>query len=73
VGNELGIDYSLTWSCDQGGNNPCGKCGCCCTRRHAFMVAGLPDEQTYENDLIDHYVGVEPKQFVIRQLLDLLE
>jgi hypothetical protein len=37
------------------------------------MVAGLPDEQTYENDLIDHYVGVEPKQFVIRQLLDLLE
>jgi 7-cyano-7-deazaguanine synthase len=73
VGNYLGVDYSKTWSCDLGGKSPCGSCGCCTTRRHAFMVAGLLDEQTYQNDLNDHYTSVEPKQFDIQKLLSLVE
>lgn len=35
-GLELGVDYSLTWTCYEGGKRPCGKCGSCVERAEAF-------------------------------------
>lgn len=44
-GKELGIDYSLTWSCYKGGNIHCGVCGTCTERKEA--LAGF-DPTRYE-------------------------
>lgn len=35
-GRELGIDYSLTYSCYKGGEKHCGKCGTCVERKEAL-------------------------------------
>ncbi len=35
-GRELGVDYSLTYSCYKGGEKHCGKCGTCVERREAL-------------------------------------
>ncbi len=42
-GIELGVDYSLTWTCYEGKENPCGKCGACQERKEAFEKAGIED------------------------------
>ncbi|MHB1001026.1 MAG: 7-cyano-7-deazaguanine synthase QueC [Armatimonadota bacterium] len=42
-GNELGVDYSLTWSCYQGLDEPCGRCDSCILRSEGFRSAGLTD------------------------------
>lgn len=43
-GRELGVDYSLTYSCYRGGERHCGHCATCRERREALMAAGLePD------------------------------
>ena len=42
-GSELGAPYQLTWSCYEGGDKPCGTCGTCRDRIHAFEVNGLID------------------------------
>ena len=47
-GQELGVDYSQTWSCYKGGEIHCGKCGTCVERREAFQIAGVPDPTEYE-------------------------
>ena len=47
-GNELGVDYSATWSCYVGGETHCGECGTCVERREAFQLAGIPDPTRYE-------------------------
>lgn len=44
-GRELGVDYSLTYSCYKGGPKHCGKCGTCTERREA--LAGF-DPTDYE-------------------------
>ena len=49
LGYHLGLDYSYTWSCDEGYEKPCGVCGCCWTRQHALRKAGIPDKQEYLN------------------------
>jgi 7-cyano-7-deazaguanine synthase len=46
-GVRLGVDYARTWSCYQGGEIHCGRCGTCVERREAFLVAGLPDPTVY--------------------------
>jgi 7-cyano-7-deazaguanine synthase len=46
-GNQLGVDYSQTWSCYVGGEIHCGECGTCVERREAFILSGLPDPTTY--------------------------
>lgn len=42
-GIELGVPYHLTWSCYEGGNKPCGKCGTCIDRIAAFEANGVKD------------------------------
>lgn len=50
-GSELGLDFSLTWSCydprpatdSQGGYVPCGACESCILRARGFRAAGIAD------------------------------
>ena len=42
-GKELHVPYELTWSCYEGKEVPCGKCGACTERAEAFAKAGIPD------------------------------
>lgn len=43
LGEELGVDFSLTWSCYRGGEKPCGTCDSCLLRARAFAEAGVVD------------------------------
>lgn len=43
LGIELGTPYELTWSCYNGGDKPCGKCGTCIDRQKAFEDNGMTD------------------------------
>ncbi len=42
-GLRLGVPYELTWSCYEGGEKPCGKCGTCRDRAAAFKANGTED------------------------------
>ena len=48
-GAALGVPFGLTWSCYNGGEAHCGKCGTCLDRRAAFAKAGVSDPTTYES------------------------
>ncbi len=50
IGHDLGLDYSKTWSCYEGKNLHCGKCGTCQERKEAFALAQIPDPTQYEKD-----------------------
>ena len=48
LGMELGVDYSLTWTCYRGGEIACGDCDSCVLRLKAFAEAGYQDPVEYE-------------------------
>ena len=48
IGFNLGVDYSLTWSCYEGRELACGKCGTCRERLEAFEKLGKIDPIKYE-------------------------
>ncbi|MCP4604999.1 MAG: 7-cyano-7-deazaguanine synthase QueC [Proteobacteria bacterium] len=45
TGLELGVDFSLTWTCYDPGSNkqPCGECEACRLRAKGFEEAGIAD------------------------------
>lgn len=43
MGNNLGVDYSLTQTCYEGTEVPCGECGACVERAEAFAKAETTD------------------------------
>ncbi|MDE6297101.1 MAG: 7-cyano-7-deazaguanine synthase QueC [Muribaculaceae bacterium] len=47
IGKNLGVDYSLTYSCYKGGEKHCGVCGTCVERREAMAEAGIIDPTEY--------------------------
>lgn len=49
-GAELGVDFTQTWSCYEGGDLHCGRCGTCIERREAFYQAGVSDPTRYAAD-----------------------
>lgn len=53
IGGRLGIDYSKTWSCYEGQDIHCGKCGTCIERREALRDAGVKDPTVYAADAPD--------------------
>lgn len=47
IGGDLGVPYQLTWSCYEGGDQHCGRCGTCVERAEAFSEAGVVDPTDY--------------------------
>ena len=43
IGLELNVPYEVTWSCYEGGEKPCGKCGTCIDRAAAFQANHVED------------------------------
>ena len=49
-GKELGVDYSQAWTCYNGRDKACGKCGACQERMEAMTFAMIQDPMEYEQD-----------------------
>lgn len=43
IGIKLKVPFENTWTCYEGGEVPCGKCGACQEREEAFKKAGIED------------------------------
>lgn len=41
--------FHLSWSCYEGGERHCGRCGTCTERAEAFELAGVPDPTVYKD------------------------
>ncbi len=48
AGLEMGLDYNQTWTCYNGREKACGKCGACQERLEAFTENGISDPLEYE-------------------------
>jgi 7-cyano-7-deazaguanine synthase len=49
IGDMLGVPWLDTWSCYQGGDIHCGRCGTCVERAEAFAIAEVADPTPYED------------------------
>lgn len=47
-GLEMGLDYSQTWTCYNGRDQACGRCGSCVERLEAFAANQVRDPVPYE-------------------------
>lgn len=49
LGIKLGVPFEDTWTCYEGDEYPCGKCGACVERKEAFDLVGVadPHEEKY--------------------------
>lgn len=50
TGLKLGVPYRYTWSCYEGREKACGKCGTCIDRLAAFRANHAKDPIEYEED-----------------------
>jgi 7-cyano-7-deazaguanine synthase len=50
LGDKLGVDWASTWTCYEGGEKHCGKCGTCVERIEAFRIADVKDLAEYSLD-----------------------
>lgn len=50
LGNELGVDYSKTWTCYREGEQACGACPSCRLRLKAFKEVGITDPIIYKKE-----------------------
>ncbi len=48
LGHKLNVPFNLTWSCYEGHDKACGRCGTCIDRKEAFRLNGLVDPIEYE-------------------------
>lgn len=48
AGLAMDLDYNLTWTCYNGREKACGKCGACQERLEAFSENGVTDPLEYE-------------------------
>lgn len=63
VGNNLGVNWELTWSCYEGGIIHCGRCGTCVERAEAFYLANIEDPTRYaDNEFWKEQVGATPRR-----------
>lgn len=46
IGLDLKVPYEMTWSCYEGQEKPCGRCGTCIDRAEAFRLNGIEDPGT---------------------------
>jgi len=49
-GDDLNVDWTLTWSCYAGGDLHCGTCPTCRARRDGFEAANVVDHTEYACD-----------------------
>jgi 7-cyano-7-deazaguanine synthase len=49
AGLDMGLDYNLTWTCYNGRDLACGKCGACQERLEAFAENKVDDPLEYES------------------------
>ncbi len=47
LGNDLEVDWKLTWSCYEGKELHCGVCPTCRSRREGFIGAAVEDPTEY--------------------------
>lgn len=47
-GLAMGLDYARTWTCYNGRERACGRCGACVERLEAFAENGVADPLPYE-------------------------
>lgn len=61
LGLHYGLDYKLTWSCDQGLERQCGTCGACWLRQMSFFQSGVVDPaefvETLSPEQVDYTVA----------------
>lgn len=50
TGLKLNVPYEMTWSCYNGGEKPCGKCGTCIDRAKAFKINNAVDPLIEERE-----------------------
>jgi 7-cyano-7-deazaguanine synthase len=48
AGLKMGLDFNLSWTCYNGREKACGKCGACQERLEAFTENGVTDPLEYE-------------------------
>jgi 7-cyano-7-deazaguanine synthase len=60
IGASLGVPYQHTWSCYQGGDFHCGRCGTCVERAEAFDLAGVADPTRYADPNFWRTAVLEP-------------
>lgn len=50
MAGEMGVPIALTWSCYEGGEQHCGRCGTCVERAEAIHLAGIKDPTHYADE-----------------------